>query len=288
MATEAERFPVPTWLSPQARALYEKGPVFLASNECLIDDHLDAKDWLPAYCAHTIPGFLREHISPLQAPEVIQAFGSCIASPLLTGDHTTALEYLKTIIETAEEPWQVVRRRQRPPPLPVGPPNDSHVFLFSSTQTFRLDKKIDKLYTKLAELSALLSSGELAHSKAGWVTLNTLNAYTGPAVPGNFDPQSQSVVDSKPFTLTHQSFPLKLDDHLLQAIVAIDEKSRRRFQLGSHAAARRKELVIRLTPQIPRSTIGSTPPPVSATSAPAPILRPTSPLPTRFTFAPPI
>ena len=55
---------------------------------------------------------------------------------------------------------------------------------------------MDRLFPKLAELSALLSSGELAHSPAGWVTLSTLNAYTGRAVPGNFDPQSQTVVDS--------------------------------------------------------------------------------------------
>ena len=101
----------------------------------------------------------------------------------------------------------------------------------SSTQAFRIERKVDRLFPKLAELSALLCSGELAHSPAGWVTLNTLNAYTGRAVPGNFDPQSQTVVDSKPFTLTHQSTPLKLDDHLLQAIVAIDDKNRRRFQI---------------------------------------------------------
>ena len=131
--------------------------------------------------------------------------------------------------------------------------------------------------TQDAELSALLSSGELAHSPAGWVTLNTLNAYTGRAVPGNFDPQSQTVVDSKPFTLTHQSTPLKLDDHLLQAIVAIDDKNRRRFQIGSHSVSGRKELVIRLTPPAPRSWIGAAPPQSSPTYIPPPTLRPTSP-----------
>ena len=134
-----------------------------------------------------------------------------------------------------------------------------------------------RLYTKLAELSALLSSGELAHSPAGWVTLNTLNAYTGRAVPGNFDPQSQTIVDFKPFTLTHQTTPLKLDDQLLQAIVAIDDKNRRRFQIGSHAVSRRKELVIRLTPSAPRSRIGAAPPQSSTTYIPPPTLRPTSP-----------
>ena len=230
------------------REKYERGPAFLASSECLLDDTLDARDWLPAFCAHTIPGFTRDHILAIQAPEVIRDFGFRIASPLLSGEHMTALEHLKSIIAATEEPWQVKLRRQRPPPLPVGPPSDSEILLFSSTQTFRVERKIDRLYTKLAELSAPLSAGELAHSTAGWVTLNTLNAYTGPAVPGNFDPQTQTVVDTKPFTLTHQSVPLKLDDHLLQAIVAIDDKNRRRFQLGSHAVGRRKELVIRLTP----------------------------------------
>ena len=136
----------------------------------------------------------------------------------------TTFEYLKSLIESTENDWQVQKRRHRPPPLPVGPPDENNILLFSSTQAFRIDRKVDRLYTKLAELSALLSSGELAHSPAGWVTLNTLNAYTGRAVPGNFDPQSQTVVDFEPFTLTHQTTPLKLDDQLLQAIVAIDDK----------------------------------------------------------------
>ena len=107
--------------------------------------------------------------------------------------------------------------------------------------------------------------------------MNTLNAYTGRAVPGNFDPQSQTVVDFKPFTLTHQTTPLKLDDQLLQAIVAIDDKNRRRFQIGSHAVRGRKELVIRLTPSAPRSAVGATPPQSSTTYIPPPTLRPTSP-----------
>ena len=62
LATEAERFPVSQWLSPTARALYEKGPVFLATSECFLNDTLDPRDWLPAFCAHSIPGFAREHI----------------------------------------------------------------------------------------------------------------------------------------------------------------------------------------------------------------------------------
>ena len=48
LATEAERFPVPQWLSPAARVLYEKGPVFLATSDCLLADTLDPRDWLPA------------------------------------------------------------------------------------------------------------------------------------------------------------------------------------------------------------------------------------------------
>ena len=188
-----------------------------------------------------------------------------------------AFEYLKSLIESTEDDWQVKRRRQRPSPLPVGPPDENNILLFSSAQTFRIDRKVDRLYPKLAELSALLSSGELAHSPAGWITLNTLNAYIGRAVPGNFDPQSQTVVDCKPFTLTHQTTPLKLDDQLLQAIVAIDDRNRRRFQIGSHAVRGRKELIIRLTPSAPRSAVGATPPQSSTTYIPPPTLRPTSP-----------
>ena len=117
-----------------------------------------------------------------------------------------AFEYLKSLIESVDNEWQFPKRRHRPPPLPVGPPDDNNILLFSSTQAFRIERKVDRLFPKLAELSALLSSGELAHSPAGWVTLNTLNAYTGRAVPGNFDPQSQTVVDSKPL-LSHTNLP---------------------------------------------------------------------------------
>ena len=260
-----------------ARDLYQKGPVFLTTEQCLLDDNLNPKDWLPAFCAHSIPGFSSENILSITTPEVLRDFGFRVASPFLEKEPMKAFEYLKSLIESVENEWQFPKRRHRPPPLPVGPPDDNNILLFSSTQAFRIERKVDRLYPKLAELSALLSSGELAHSPAGWVTLNTLNAYTGRAVPGNFDPQSQTVVDSKPFTLTHQSTPLKLDDHLLQAIVAIDDKNRRRFQIGSHSVSGRKELVIRLTPPVPRSWIGAALPQSSPTYIPPPTLRPTSP-----------
>ena len=232
---------------------------------------------MQSFCAHSIPGFSSENILSITTPEVLRDFGFRVASPFLEKEPMKAFEYLKSLIESVENEWQFPKRRHRPPPLPVGPPDDNNILLFSSTQAFRIERKVDRLYPKLAELSALLSSGELAHSPAGWVTLNTLNAYTGRAVPGNFDPQSQTVVDSKPFTLTHQSTPLKLDDQLLQAIVAIDDKNRQRFQIGSHSVSGRKELVIRLTPSAPRSWIGAAPPQSSATYIPPSTLRPTSP-----------
>ena len=278
LATDAERFPVPRWLSPASRTLFEKGPAFLASSACLLEDELVVRDWIPAFCAHAIPGFGEDHLLTVLAPEVITAFGLRIASPLLNGEQGVALDYLKSVLASAEEPWQVKTRRHRPPPLPVGAPDDQNIFLFSSNQTFRLEKKVDKLFPKLAELSALLASGELDHSPAGWVSLNTLNAYTGPAVPGNFDPQTQTAVDTKPFTLTHPSAPLKLDDQLLQIIVAIDDKSgHRRFQVGSHAVGGRKELVLRLRPVPPRTAIGAASSPPAATYVPAPSLKPTAP-----------
>ena len=102
------------WLSPTARTLNEKGPVFLATSECLLNNTLDPHDWLPAFGAHSIPGFAREHILPLQAPEVIPDFGFRVASPLLEKEHMKALECLKSLIASAEDDWQVKRRRQRP------------------------------------------------------------------------------------------------------------------------------------------------------------------------------
>ena len=45
LATEAERFPVPQYLSNKARELYQKGPVFLTTEQCLLDDDLNPKDW---------------------------------------------------------------------------------------------------------------------------------------------------------------------------------------------------------------------------------------------------
>ena len=278
LATPAEMFPVPGWLSQASKTLFEKGPAFLASSTCLVDDNLVVRDWLPAYCAHTIPGFGEDHLLTIVAPEVISAFGSRVASPLIDGEQGVALDYLKSVLDSAEEPWQVKTRRHRPPPLPVGAPDDQQILLFSSTQTSRLEKKVDQLFPKLAELSSLLASGELAHSPAGWVTLNTLNAYTGPAVPGNYNPRTQTVVASKPYTLTHQSVPLRLDDQLLQNIIAIGDKTgRRRFQVGIHSVGGRKELVLRLRPVPARTSTGSVPSPPAATYVPTPSLRPTAP-----------
>ena len=159
------------------------------------------------------------NIFSLQTAEVLRDFGLRVASPFLEKDHTKALEYLKSLIASTEDDWQVKRRRQRPAPLPVGPPDENNILLFSSTQTFRIDRKVDRLYPKLAELSALLTSGGLAHSPAGWVTLNTLNAYTGPAVPGNFDSQSQTVVTcwlcfpSSPFFINSVLLVLRAGGH---------------------------------------------------------------------------
>ena len=138
----------------------------------------------------SIPGFSSENILSITTPEVLPDFGFRVASPFLEKEPMKAFEYQKSLIESVENEWQFPKRRHRPPPLPVGPPDDNNILLFSSTQAFRIERKVDRLYPKLAKLSALLSSGELAHSPAGWVTLNTLNAYTGRAVPGNFDPQS--------------------------------------------------------------------------------------------------
>ena len=49
LATENERFPIPQYLSDKARDLYQKGPVFLTTEQCLLDDNLNPKDWLPAF-----------------------------------------------------------------------------------------------------------------------------------------------------------------------------------------------------------------------------------------------
>ena len=126
-------FPVPRWLSQASKALFEKGPAFLASSSCLVDDNLVIRDWLPAYCAHTIPGFGEDHLLTILAPEVISAFGSRVASPLIDGEQGVAIDYFKTVLDAAEEPWQVKTRRHRPPPLPVGAPDDQQILLFSST-----------------------------------------------------------------------------------------------------------------------------------------------------------
>ena len=105
LATPAEMFPVPGWLSQAAKALFEKGPAFLASSTCLVDENLVVRDWLPAYCAHTIPGFGEDHLLTIVAPEVISAFGSRVASPLLDGEQGVALDYLKSVLDSAEEPY---------------------------------------------------------------------------------------------------------------------------------------------------------------------------------------
>ena len=55
LATEAERFPIPQYLSHKARELYQKGPVFLTTEQCLLDDDLNPKDWLPLTPSQVFP-----------------------------------------------------------------------------------------------------------------------------------------------------------------------------------------------------------------------------------------
>ena len=94
LATENERFPIPQYLADKARELYQKGPVFLTTEQCLLDDDLNPKDWLPAFCAHSIPGFSSENILSVTTPEVLRDFGSRVASPFLEKEPMKAFEYL--------------------------------------------------------------------------------------------------------------------------------------------------------------------------------------------------
>ena len=55
-------------------------------------------------------------LQSVQAPEVITGFGLEVATPILNSEHAVALEYLKSLLASAEQPWQTKVKRERPPP----------------------------------------------------------------------------------------------------------------------------------------------------------------------------
>ena len=95
--------------------------------------------------------------------------------------------------------------------------------------------------------------------------LRALRRYTGPAVPGNQDPQTNQIVHSHPFSLTSRSSAIDFTEKVLGGMAAYDR--RKRLTLGEAVDHNNEaSIVVDSLPFPPLVFIIATPPPSSAFS----------------------
>ena len=175
LATREQRNPVPHWLPPDSKTLYQQGLEALTTEDSL--HNANPAHWLPAYCAHALHDFAEEHLSVLAHPDTLASFSTEVVDPLLRSEPSKAEEYLQGLISTADTGYKTVLRG-RPVPLTDGPPDEDYIV---SLNIARLH--IDAVYRKIAELATFLAGSDIPKSPLGWVRLRTLQSYNGRDVP---------------------------------------------------------------------------------------------------------
>ena len=161
LATREQRNPVPHWLPPDSKTLYQQGLEALTTEDSL--HNANPAHWLPAYCAHALHDFAQEHLSVLAHPDTLASFSTEVVDPLLRSEPSKAQEYLQGLISTADTGYKTVLRR-RPVPLTDGPPDEDYIVSLNiaSLKTTRL--YIDAVYRKIAELATFLAGSDIPKS----------------------------------------------------------------------------------------------------------------------------
>ena len=119
-----------------------------------------------------------------------------------------------------------------------------------------IDQKIDHL------VSLLTRADDLPRSRNGWIHISALKRYSGPAVPGNQDPHTNTIINNRTFALTRTTSSIPLDTAALYNMVAFDNRRRKfrltlgemqfRLALGEMQGSPNTQLVIALSSQLPR------------------------------------
>ena len=111
-------------------------------------------------------------------------------------------------------------------------------------------RKIDHL------VSLLTQADDLPRSRQGWIHLSALKRYDGPAVPGNQDHHTNTILHNRTFALSRSGSAIPLDAAALYNMVAFDNRRRKhRLTLGDYPGPTRNQLVIALSSELPRQLL---------------------------------
>ena len=272
---EYESPPPPAFLSPGAQQLHQQGIDYLHSQECLYHPELKPEDWLAAYGATVVPNFTEQILGALLDPSVLAEFASEIVEPLTNRHDTThVFHYLHRTLSAQQIDWTIFVPRHRTVVDPT-PPEDDLVRVLPRDEFPSSGGWIDNIAEKIDHLVSLLTQADdLPRSRKGWIHLSALKRYDGPAVPGNQDPHTNTILHNRTFALSRGGSSIPLDDAALYNMVAFDNRRRKyRLTLGEHQGPTRKQLVIALSSELPRQLLDRSFPtsqrrPASSPSAP--------------------
>ena len=133
--------------------------------------------------------------------------------------------------------------------------------------------RIDNIAEKLDHLVSLLTlADDLPRSRQGWIHLSALKRYDGPAVPGNQDPHTNTILHNRTFSLSRSGSAIPLDAAALYNMVAFDHRRRKhRLTLGEYQGPTKSQLVLALSSDLPRQLLDRSSPPSQLRTAPSPL-----------------
>ena len=244
---EYEFPPPPAFLSPGAKQLYQQGIDYLHSQEChLYHSELKPEDWLAAYGATVVPNFTEQILGALLHSSVLDEFASEIVEPLANRHDTTHVyNYLHRTLSAQQVDWTIFVPRHRTVVDPT-PPEDDLVRVLPRDEFPSSGGWIDNIAEKIDHLVSLLTQADdLPRSRTGWIHLSALKRYDGPAVPGNQNPHTNTIIHNRTFALSRSGSSIPLDDAALYNMVAFDNRRRKfRLTLGEHQGPTKKQLVL--------------------------------------------
>ena len=264
--------PPPTFLSANAQQLYQLGIDYLHSQECLYDSSLKPEDWLAAYCAKIVPNFTEQILGALLDSSAFDEFASEIVEPLANRHDTTHVyNYFHRTLSAQEVDWTIFVPRHRTVVDPT-PPEDALVRVIPRDEFPSSGGWIDNIAEKLDHLVSLLTlADDLPRSRQGWIHLSALKRYDGPAVPGNQDPHTNTILHNRTFSISRSGSAIPLDAAALYNMVAFDHRRRKhRLTLGEYQGPTRSQLVLALSSDLPRQLLERSSPRSQRRSAPSP------------------
>ena len=129
---------------------------------------------------------------------------------------------------TSEQPW-ILNSKTRKPPASTLPPNDDHIIQASPSQVAKSPFHLDNIHAAVANLASLLATADdLPKSPKGWIKV----AFAGKGVPGNFDTNTQEIVNNSVLTVASYGVHKPLSENLIAALAFDNRKHRMRFDLG--------------------------------------------------------